>query len=108
MSAHMKDNSIVIELTDTEATIARKILPIIEPFLTALTRDLIPVGLSLVVSMKSILKEYKTTGVLPPRDKVLLEADELLGDMKNMSNVEMINVDALMRVAEIDLSELEK
>ncbi len=106
MGTYIKDNSIIIELTESEATIARKVFPIFEPFLTAIAKDLIGMGLSLVVSMKDFIEQCKSTNTMPSKYSLLSEVDGILNLMKHIRQVDMIDVNALMKVAEIDLEDL--
>ena len=101
----MKDNTIVTELTESEAAIARKVLPVVEEFVGAMTKDLIAMSLNFLASLRDIIDRYEETRIPPTRDEISSVTEAMEPFFRNFDKAKFMAPELIMKLIGINLED---
>jgi len=108
MNVQLHSNEIIIELDERDAKLANKVFPLMRPMLTDSVKDVLALSLIFVVSLREFIDTFKRTGAIDIQPALQSFAKDSLAAIHNTKTIELPSFEELMKIAEIDIKDIEE
>ncbi len=98
----MHGNAIVIDLSEGEAAAARKVLPIISPYLISAVKGLLATSMGVILRIREEHKQLRETGKITPINELVSDLNSIFKAWEVKTEYLPIDPKMLLEIAEID------